>query len=128
MAVYEPDLRDAVSTEDIHARPRPRWLRGCAEASALLLVMIVVACALGSAGMQRGLIAPPWIVRHFGPFHLIAIQTLTPQCALEFPCGQPLNIRDPQLKRYYVIYLVISWPGPERDSLSKHLLFMKQLK
>jgi hypothetical protein len=117
-----------VSADDVHAQPRPRWLRGCAAAAGLLLVLVVVACALGGAGIRGGLIVPPWVVRHYGPVHLIAIQTFTPQCALEFPCGPPLNTRDPHLKRYYVIYLVISWPGPERDRLSKHRLFMEQLK
>jgi hypothetical protein len=118
----------SMSAEDLPDTSSPRWLRGCAVAAALLLVMAVTTCSVGSAGIRRGLIAPPWIVRHFGPVHLIAIQTLTPECALEFPCGQPLNIRDPLLKRYYVVYLVISWPGPERDSLSRYRLFMQKLE
>jgi hypothetical protein len=117
-----------VSAKDSPDSSRRRWLRGCAGVTALFIALVIAACAIGAAGIRSGTIARPWIVRHAGPLHLVAIQTFTPQCALEFPCGQPLNIRDPLLKRYYVVYLVISWPGPERHTIRKYRLFMETLE
>ena len=56
---------------------------------------------------------------------LVARQTLFPQCALEFPCGRPINILDPGLKRYYVIWVVVRLPD---GGLSRYRLVMEPVQ
>jgi len=115
-------------SDDVSASPaRSRWLRGCTFVAALALAAIVGLCSLSGVGIRRGLIRPPWIVRSVGPVQLVAISTLTPDCALEFPCGRPINIFDPNLRTYYVVWVVVSWPGSPKPSLTKYRLLIQPI-
>ena len=107
---------------------RPRWLRGCVLVAAAALIATVALCALGGAGIRRGDIRPPWVVRRVGPVQLVAITTLTPDCALEFPCGKPINVFDPDLRTYYVVWVVVSWPGDAKPGFSKYRLVMQAIE
>src|SRR5690349_18665798 len=83
------------ASDDTSARSaRPRWLRGCVLVAAIGLAATLALCSLGGVGIRRGDIRPPWVVRRIGPVQLVAISTLTPDCALEFPCGRPINVFD----------------------------------
>jgi hypothetical protein len=93
-----------------HPARRPFWMRGCVVLAAALLLVVVASCSLFGPGVRRGAIEPPTLVSHLGPLHFVARKTLTPQCALEYPCGRPINILDPNLERYYVIWIVVSLP------------------
>jgi hypothetical protein len=113
-------------SDDALPRPaHPRLLRGCALLAAAFLLAVVGACALAGPGIRRGLIDPPWIITRVGPVHLVARQTLYPQCALEFPCGRPINVLDPTLKRYYVVWVVVSLPD---GSLGRYRLLAEQIR
>ena len=106
---------------------RPRWLRGCVLLVAIGLALLVSLCSLSGLGIRRGLIHPPWVVRRLGPVQLVARSTLTPDCALEFPCGKPINIFDPNIRTYYLVWIVMSWPGPDKPSVTKYRLMKEPL-
>lgn len=97
-------------------------------AAAIGLAATLALCTIGGAGIRRGDIRPPWVVRRIGPVQLVAISTLTPDCALEFPCGRPINVFDPNLRTYYVVWVVISWPGDAKPGFSKYRLLMQPIE
>lgn len=119
----ENSVSDGVS----HRAARSGWLRGCVLLTALSLALVVGLCSLSGLGVRRGLINPPWIVRRLGPVQLVARSTITPDCALEFPCGKPINIFDPNLRTYYVVWIVMSWPGPDKPSVTKYRLMIEPI-
>jgi hypothetical protein len=116
-----------VSDDVSHKAARPRWLRGCVLVAAIGLALVVGLCSLSGLGIRRGLIDPPWIARTLGPVQLVARRTFTPECALEFPCGKPINVFDPNLRTYYVVWIVVTWPGPDKPSISKYRLVMQPI-
>jgi hypothetical protein len=117
-----------VSDDVSHRAARPRWLRGCVRAAAAIgLGLVVGLCSLSGLGIRHGLINPPWIALSLGPLQLVARGTLTPECALEFPCGKPINVFDPNLRRYYVVWIILSWPGPDKPIISKYRLVMQPI-
>jgi len=116
-----------VSDDVSHRARRPRWLRGCVLLMAIGLALAVSLCSLSGLAIRRELIRPPWIVRRLGPVQLVARSTITPECALEFPCGKPINVFDPDLRTYYVVWIVISWPGPGKPGFSRYRLVMQQI-
>ena len=91
------------------------------------MAAMVCFCSLSGLGIRHGLIDPPWVVRHLGPVVLVARSTLTPQCALEFPCGKPINVFDPNLRSYYVVWLVVSWPGADKPQIRSYRLMIEVL-
>ncbi len=114
--------------DDVSARPaHSRWLRGCVLLAAIGLAAVVGFCSLSGVGIRRGLIHPPWVVRSLGPVQFVAISTLTPDCALEFPCGRPINVFDPNLRRYYVVWVVVSWPGSAKPGFTKYRLMLQPI-
>jgi hypothetical protein len=116
-----------VNDDVSHRAARPRWLRGCVLLASIGLVLVASLCSLSGVGIRRGLVRPPWLVRRVGPVQLVARSTLTPECALEFPCGKPMNVFDPNLRTYYVVWIIISWPGPDKPSISKYRLVMQPI-
>jgi hypothetical protein len=119
----ENNVNDDVS----HSAARPRWLRGCILLMAVGLALAVSLCSLSGLAIRRELIHPPWIVRRLGPVQLVARSTITPECALEFPCGKPMNIFDPDLRTYYVVWIIVSWPGPDKPGFSRYRLVMQEI-
>jgi len=104
----------------------PRWLRGCAALAAIFLVAALASCALLGAGVRRGVVRTPTVTTRVGPMQLVALQTLTPDCALAFPCGRPINIRDPKIERYYVVWVLLILPdGNGETSIRKFRLLME---
>jgi hypothetical protein len=119
----ENSVNDGVS----HRAARPLWLRGCLLLVAIGLALMVSLCSLSGLAIRRELIRPRWIVRRVGPVQLVARSTITPECALEFPCGKPMNVFDPNLRTYYVVWIIMSWPGPDKPSISKYRLVMQPI-
>jgi hypothetical protein len=109
-----------------HPVRRPIWVRGCAVLAAALLLAVLASCGLFGTAVRRGVIEPPTLVSHLGPLHLVARKTLTPQCALEYPCGRPINILDPNLERYYVIWIVVSLPDGNGGTQLARYRFMAE--
>ena len=104
----------------------PRWLRGCAAIATIFLVAALASCALLGAGVRRGMVRTPTATTRVGPGQLVALQTLTPDCALAFPCGRPINIRDPKIERYYVVWVLLILPdGSGETSIRKFRLLME---
>ena len=104
----------------------PRWLRGCAAVAALFLVVALASCALLGAGVRRGVVRTPTVVARVGPVQLVARQTLTPDCALAFPCGRPINFRDPSIERCYVVWVLLILPdGDGETSIRRFRLLME---
>ena len=104
----------------------PRWLRGCAAIAIIFLVAVLASCALFGAGVRRGVVRTPTVVTRVGPVQVVALQTLTPDCALAFPCGRPINIRDPNIERYYVVWVLLILPnGDGETSIRKFRLLME---
>ena len=58
---------------------RPRLKLGCALASALCM-MLIMACFLTGAVIQRRAVAPPTIHLALGSFHIVAYGTNRPDC------------------------------------------------
>jgi hypothetical protein len=119
----------SVNEEGLHKNKRLRsWPHSCVVLAILLLVVVVVSCALSGAGIQRGAITPINVDRRLGPVQLIALSTLTPDCALAFPCGPPLRVTNPALRRFYVVWVVVIWPGLNGASVHSYRLVMLQLE
>ena len=89
---------------------------GCILLVAALLLATLVSCALGQAGIQRGVIRPPIIREHVGPFFLIARTTRTPECIAP-QCGSSFAIDRIELQRDYVVWFVVAY----RDSTGFHI-------
>ena len=118
---------NSVNDDGLPESRRPGWLRGCVLLAAISLALAVTLCSLGGLGIRRGLIHPPWVVRRLGPVQLVARSTITPDCALEFPCGKPINILDPNIRTYYVVWVVLIWPGADKPSVTKYRLVMQPI-
>ena len=58
---------------------QPRWKLGCALASTLCL-MLIMACFLTGAVIQRRAVAPPNIHLALGSVHIVAYGTNRPNC------------------------------------------------
>lgn len=88
---------------------RPRWQRAAMVFASLVL--------LGSLGLAGGVAlrlhsAPlPNIARQLGPVRVVAHETVLPQCAVGMPCASPLRSFRPNEQRYYVVWLMVRWPG-----------------
>lgn len=104
---------------------RPRRWRGCALLASLALAGALVLCVGALAGLRSGAYRPPWISQQIGPVRLLALETFTPDCALAFPCGRPLNVLDPNLPRYYTVWIVVSRPNAPPSS---YRLLVQQVK
>jgi hypothetical protein len=83
---------------------------------AALLFATLVSCAVGRAGIQRGVIHPPIFRQQAGPLFLIARTTRTPECIAP-QCGSSFAIERIELQRDYVIWLVLAY----HDSTGFHL-------
>lgn len=116
-----------MNDDDVSEPKRSPWLPGCVVLAAVALVLVVGLCSFGEIGLRRGMIHPPWVVRRLGPVQLVARSTLTPDCALEFPCGKPINILDPNIRTYYVVWIVMSWPGNDKPGITKYRLLIEPL-
>jgi hypothetical protein len=117
----------SATSGDLH-RARPRWLRGCVALAAGLLALMIAACSLSGLGIRNGVISPPHIESRLGPLQLIALSTLTPDCALAFPCGQPLLLRSPTIQRFYVVWVVVAWSDASGNHINSYRLVQIQLK
>lgn len=104
-----------------------RWQRGCMLMAGVALAGMIALCSMGSVGIRSGAIRPPWLIRDLGPVRLVSIETFTPQCATAFPCGRPLNIMDPELPRYYVVWIVVRWPSMAGAHVSAYRLLAQPI-
>jgi hypothetical protein len=92
------------------------WRAGCALLAAVLLVAALASCALGRVSIQHGLIRPPLIRQHVGPFYLIARATRTPEC-LAVQCGGSFVIERAGAQRSFVVWVVFV----QRDAAGFHV-------
>ena len=99
----------------------PRRPHGCLLLGAALLVAALAIGAAGGAGVRRGVIEPPELHRQIGPVTLYAVVTLDPQCPLAF-CGA--QHMDSRMQRYYMVWLVIVWPGSGAPRVTSRTLLL----
>ena len=79
---------------------RSHWRRGCALLLAVSLILLIGACTLVGAAVQRGALAPPWFDRRIGILRLVGYSTWNASCRPYVGCA-------PTRREAYVIWLLV---------------------
>jgi hypothetical protein len=86
-----------------------RWKSGCAGIVAAVLLITVLACALGTAGLWRRAIAPPRFDQSIGALRLVGYSTWNGSCPPYTGCA-------PTQRDAYVVWLIWGSGGQSKDT------------
>lgn len=93
--------------------PRPCWQRAGMALASVVLAGLLVASATGGTVLRAWHAPLPNIARQLGPLRLVAHETVLPQCAFGMPCATPLHSFEPKAQHYYVVWVMVRWPGSQ---------------
>ncbi|KPV53585.1 hypothetical protein SE17_08805 [Kouleothrix aurantiaca] len=90
---------------------RLRSQRAAMVFASLVLLGSLGLCLAGGVALCLRSATLPNIARQLGPVRVVAHETVLPQCAFGMPCAAPLRSFRPAEQRYYVVWLMVRWPG-----------------